>query len=210
MFKLRSSATSLLLLLLSLQLLQPAKYTIWFNSSEDAQLLLLQLMAVGSPFPSADLRPVLLVNLLGVPLEQVLCLQDPAAEVAGVLRVQVDGVNVPKQVSLVRRLQRAVGAPEDALVVAAVVVDRVAVHANLCNRGREREKELDCHTFHNDGGGGGGDGGSGGEAGEEEEAENEGGGGGGGGDESSNKKIFVCAQSAQQAGRQVGRQCGTD
>ena len=32
----------------------------------------------------------------------------------------------------------------------------------------------------------------------------------GGGDESSNKKISVFAQSAQQAGRQVGRQCGTD
>ena len=77
------------------------------------------------------------VDLLGVPLEQVPRLEDSAAEVAGVLRGHVDGVNVSEQVPLVRRLERAVGAPEDALVVAAVEVDRVAVHANLCNIGRE-------------------------------------------------------------------------
>lgn len=77
------------------------------------------------------------VDLFGVALEEVLGLEDPAAEVAGVLRGHVDGVNMPEQVPLVRRLERAVGAPEDALVVAAVVVDRVALHANLCNIGRE-------------------------------------------------------------------------
>ena len=76
------------------------------------------------------------MDLLGVPLEQVPRLEDSAAEVAGVLRGHVDGVNVPEQVPLVLRLERAVGAPEDALLVAAVVVDRVAVHAKLCNRGR--------------------------------------------------------------------------
>ena len=83
-----------------------------------------------------------------------------------------------EQVPLVRRFERAVGAPEDALVVAAVVVDGVAVHANLCNSGRGTLKKGvemgDCHIFHNDDGGGGGGGGWDAD-GEEEEAEKEGG-----------------------------------
>ena len=86
------------------------------------------------------------VDLLGVPLEQVPRLEDSAAEVAGVLRGHVDGVNVSEQVPLVRRLERAVGAPEDALVVAAVEVDRVAVHANLCNIGRGTLKRFSAFS----------------------------------------------------------------
>ena len=121
-------------LFLPLQL-HPAKCTIWFESSEAVSFRRSLFFLLGQL--GLALAAAAGVDLLGVPLEQVLCLEDPAAEVAGVLRGHVDGVNVSEQVPLVRRLERAVGAPEDALVVAAVVVDRVALHANLCNIGRE-------------------------------------------------------------------------